>query len=85
MKEHTQYDNNKWMIASLILIAVAVGILCFDLGVKFAQKDKIVILNNGLEMKQSEMEAFANIFYNSSSSQMQLCNLETNKCYYIQK
>jgi hypothetical protein len=86
MKEHTAYDNNKWMIASLILIAVAVGLICFNLGYKYStEHNKIVILNNGLEMKKEYMESFANIFQNSKSNIMHLCNLETKKCYYLQK
>ena len=84
MKAHTEYDNNKWMIASLILAMIAVGIICFTVGYDYSLKhNKIVILNNGLEMRKTDMESFANVFYNSSSSIMEICNLETKSCYKV--
>jgi len=86
MKAYNEYDNNKWMIASLILMTIAVGILCFTIGYNYASKNnKVVIFGNGLEMKQSDMESLASVFYNSTGKYFYLDNLETNKRYIIQK
>jgi len=69
--------NNPWMVATIFLALIALSLIIINL-----QQERSMFEIEDLSIPEEDMAKYLDVF---GDKPFQLCELDTNKCWYLKK